>query len=180
MTREESKRFVTQQILYGLSRVHYLESLGWKPFEWQKAVLRSNHKRKHILGARQVGKSRIVSLVPCHTAKYFPKSLSIILAPTEAQAIEDILKVKEFIASDTSYPEIKRDSQNEIALANKSRILVIPATEKSARGYSSPRTIVMDEASRILDVVYKSGIRPMLTDNPTCEVFEISTPNGKQ
>lgn len=180
MTREESKRFVAQQVLYGLSRAHYVESLGFKPFPWQKAVLKSQHKRKHILGARQVGKSTIVSSVPCHTAKYYPKSLSIILAPTEAQAIEDILKVKEFMASDPSYPDIKRDSQDEIALANKSRILVIPATERSARGYSRPRAIVMDEASRILDVVYKSGVRPMLTDNPDCEVFEISTPNGKQ
>jgi hypothetical protein len=180
MTREESKRFVAQQVLYGLSRSHYIAALGWKPFEWQTQVLKSQHKRKHILGARQSGKSTIVSSVPCHTAKYYPKSLSIILAPTEAQAIEDILKVKEFIAADPSYPDIKRDSQDEIALENKSRILVIPATERSARGYSRPRTIVLDEASRIPDVVYKSGVRPMLTDNPDCEVFEISTPNGKQ
>lgn len=184
MTREESKQFVQQQVLFGLSRSHYVNFIGPKigivPFAWQQQVLKSTHKRKHILGARQTGKSTIVSSVPCHTAKYYPKSLSIILAPTEAQAIEDILKVKEFIAADPSYPEIKRDSQDEIALDNKSRILVIPATERSARGYSRPRTIVLDEASRILDVVYKSGVRPMLTDNPDCELFEISTPNGKQ
>ncbi|NCC91281.1 MAG: hypothetical protein EOM01_13135, partial [Spirochaetia bacterium] len=180
MTREESKRFVAQQVLYGLSRSHYIAALGWKPFEWQSQVLKSQHKRKIINGSRQSGKSTIVSSVPCHTAKYYPKSLSIILAPTEAQAIEDILKVKEFIASDPSYPDIKRDSQDEIALANKSRILVIPATERSARGYSRPRTIVLDEASRIPDVVYKSGVRPMLTDNSDAELFAISTPNGKQ
>lgn len=180
MTREESKRFVAQQVLYGLSRSHYIAALGWKPFEWQNQVLKSSHKRKIINGSRQSGKSTIVSSVPCHTAKYYPKSLSIILAPTEAQAIEDILKVKEFIASDPSYPDIKRDSQDEIALDNKSRILVIPATERSARGYSRPRTIVLDEASRIPDVVYKSGVRPMLTDNHDAELFAISTPNGKQ
>jgi hypothetical protein len=46
MTRDESKRFVAQQVLYGLSRVHYIESLGWKPFPWQQEVLRSKHKRK--------------------------------------------------------------------------------------------------------------------------------------
>ena len=144
MTREESKRFVAQQVLYGLSRSHYIAALGWKPFDWQAQVLKSQHRRKIINGSRQSGKSTIVSSVPCHTAKYYPKSLSIILAPTEAQAIEDILKVKEFIASDPSYPDIKRDSQDEIALANNSRILVIPATERSARGYSRQRTIVLD------------------------------------
>jgi len=184
MTREESKKFVAQQVLFGLSRAHYVNYIGPRigitPFEWQMQVLRSNHKRKHILGSRQSGKSTIVSSIPCHTAKYFPKSLSIILAPTEKQATEDILKVKDFIAADPSYPEIKRDSQDEIALANKSRIIIIPATEKSARGYSMPRVIILDESSRIPDMVYKSGVRPMLTNNPECEVLEISTPNGKQ
>ena len=180
MTRTESQQFILKQTLYGLSRAHYIESLGFTPFPWQKAVLTSRHKRKHINGSRQSGKSTIVSSVPCHSAKFYPKSLSIILAPTEKQATEDILKVKEFIASDPYYPEIKRDSQDEIALANKSRILVIPATERSARGYSKPRVIVLDEASRIPDEVYKSGVRPMLTDNSECELFAISTPNGKQ
>lgn len=180
MSLAKIQRDFALQVQYGLSRDHYIKSLGWRPFEWQSAVLRSSHKRKLINGARQSGKSTIVSAAPCHTAKYRPGSLSIILAPTEAQAIEDILKVKDFIAHDDSYPEIKRDSQDEIALANKSRIIVIPATERSARGYSAPATIVLDEASRIPDVVYKSGVRPMLTNNPDCELWLISTPNGKQ
>jgi hypothetical protein len=184
MTRDESKKFVAQQVLFGLSRSHYVNYIGPRigitPFEWQMNVLNSSHKRKHINGTRQCGKSTIVSSIPCHTAKYFPKSLSIILAPTEKQATEDILKVKDFIAADPSYPEIKRDSQDEIALENKSRIIIIPATEKSARGYSMPRVIILDEASRIPDIVYKSGVIPMLTNNPECEVLEISTPNGKQ
>lgn len=168
------------QMLHGLSRDHYISSLGWKLFPWQRHVLTSRHKRKLINGARQSGKSTVVSSVPSHTARYYPKSLSIILAPTEKQANEDILKVKEFMASDETYPDLKRDSQDELTLDNGSRILVIPATEKSARGYSRPRVVILDEASRIPDVVYKSGVRPMLTDNSECELFIISTPNGKQ
>ena len=180
MKQSEAMDMAMRETLHGLSRDHYIKSLGFKPFPWQSGVLTSRHKRKHINGARQSGKSTIVSAVPCHSAKYYPNSLSIILAPTEKQATEDILKVKEFIASDPTYPELKRDSQDELALDNGSRILVIPATERSARGYSNPRVIVLDEASRIPDVVYKSGVRPMLTDNPDCEMFAISTPNGKQ
>ncbi len=180
MKQSEALDMAMRETLYGLSRDHYVRSLGFKPFPWQSGVLSSRHKRKHINGSRQSGKSTIVSAVPCHSAKYYPNSLSIILAPTEKQATEDILKVKEFIASDPTYPELKRDSQDELALDNGSRILVIPATERSARGYSNPRVIVLDEASRIPDVVYKSGVRPMLTDNTECEMFAISTPNGKQ
>ena len=176
----EQERFIMRQTLYGLSRYHYVKSLGFEPFEWQGQILESKHKRKSINAARQSGKSTIVASVPCHTAKYHPGSLSIIIAPTEAQAIEDILKVKDFIAADAYYPDIVRDSMGEIALDNRSRIIVIPATERSARGYSRPKVIVAEEASRVPDVVYKSGILPMLTDNEDCEVFQISTPFGKQ
>ncbi len=87
---------------------------------------------------------------------------------------------KEFMSWDPTYPVLKRESESELMLDNGSRILVIPGTEKSARGYSRPRVLVLDEASRIPDVVYKSGVRPRLTDNPDCELFIISTPNGKQ
>jgi hypothetical protein len=178
--QDEAVREAMQEIAYGLSRPLYIASLGFTPFEWQKSVLQSRHRRKTINGARQSGKSTIVSAVPCHTAKYYPKSLNIILAPTEKQATEDILKVKDFISVDPTYPDIKSDSQEKIVLSNGSRIIIIPATERSARGYSNPRTLVLDESSRIPDVVYKSGVRPMLTDNPDCELFSISTPNGKQ
>ena len=87
MSQSDIRRMIAQQTAYGLSRDRYIESLGWRPFAWQSQVLQSRHKRKLINGARQSGKSTIVSSVPCHTAKYYPKSLSIVLAPTEAQAI---------------------------------------------------------------------------------------------
>jgi len=154
--------------------------LGFTPYAWQKAILKSQHKRKVINGARQAGKSTIVSAKPCHIAKHYPESVSIIIAATEYQAFLDMAKVKEFIGHDPQYPRMERDNDRLIVLANGSWIMVVPATEKAARGPSAPRLILLDEASRIEDVVYKSGIIPMLTDNPECELINISTPNGKQ
>lgn len=162
-----------------LDRVLYLENLGWPPFPWQSAFLRSAAKRKCVNGTRQCGKSTIVSSVPAHKAKYSPKSLSIVVAPTKTQAKEDMIKANQFISLDRGYPKIIRNNDDEIELANGSRIIVVPATEASARGYSSPDIIILDEASRIPDEVYTSGIIPMLTDNAKCELIEISTPNGK-
>ena len=166
--------------ILGLSRSRYVRSLGFPAFDWQIIVLESTHKRKHILGARQCGKSTIVTVCPCHRARFFPKSLSIILGATEPQAREDMEKVKDFISRDQDYPKIIRDSDSLLELANGSRIVVVPATEKSARGYSSPDIIILDEASRIEDPVFKSGIMPMLTNNEKCELIQISTPNGKR
>lgn len=170
-----------RELLFSLSLGHYAKSLGLKDlFAWQERVLKSEHPRKAINGARQSGKSTIISTKPCHKAKYKPKSLSIIMAPTEQQAYLDMEKVREFIGNDKTYPKIERDSDRLIELSNGSWIVVVPATEKAARGYSKPDLIILDEASRIEEIVYKSGVIPMLTDNPECEVIDISTPNGKQ
>lgn len=169
-----------RDLAYGLDVALYLKQIGFDPFEWQRDVVRSTSRRKIINGARQSGKSTIISAMPCHIARFVPKSLNIIMAPTEAQSVEDMIKVYDFIAHDRRYPKIVRKSDALIQLENDSRILVVVATDRSARGYSRPRTIVMDEASRIPDVVYKSGVRPMLTDNPECELLLISTPFGRE
>lgn len=168
-----------EDLLYTLSPLRYIQSLGFKPFPWQAQIITSHHKRKHINGARQAGKSTIISSKPCHKARFFPGSLSVILAATEKQAVEDMERVKDFMSRDPHYPDIVRDSDSLVELSNKSRLLVVPATEKAARGYSSPDIIMLDEDSRIDDMVYKSGVRPMLTDNEKCEICAISTPNGR-
>lgn len=167
-----------QDLLYTLDPYRYVLSLGIEPYTWQRALLSSPHKRLHVNGARQAGKSTIISSKPCWRARFYPGSLSVVLAATEKQAVEDMERIKSFMAADTDYPEIKRTSDALIELDNKSRILVVPATEKAARGYSSPDIIMLDEDSRIPDEVYQSGVRPMLTHNQKCQMIAISTPNG--
>lgn len=162
-----------------LSPVRYVRSLGFPPFAWQEDVLTSESTRIAINGARQSGKSTIIATLPAHMARFKPGSLSIVLAATERQAVEDMEKVKEYMGRDPHYPEIMRDSDSQIELANGSRIVVVPATEKSARGYSKPDLVIMDEASRIEDPVYTSGVRAMFTDNPDGKLILISTPNGR-
>lgn len=162
-----------------MNRDAYLESIGFRLFDWQRAVLRDQSTRITICGARQSGKSTILSGVCCHTAKYRPKTLSVILAPTKLQASEDIGKVRDFIARDPHYPEVKRSGSEEIVLANGSRILVLTATDTAARGFSQPAVILFDEASRIDDSVY-DAVRPMITGSKTSIIYEISTPFGRK
>lgn len=171
---------LAQDLRHAFNRAEYVESLGFPAFDWQIDVLSSTDKRKGINGCRQSGKSTIIASVPAHGAKFFPKSSHLVLAATEKQAVEDIEKIKDFMSRDPTYPAVVRDSDSLVELANGSRIQVVPATEKAARGFSRPRTIVMDEASRITDQVYTSGVRAMLTDNPDCELIAISTPNGRR
>ena len=162
-----------------LSPSAYLRALGEEPYQWQDDILSDMATRIVINGARQGGKSAVVSVLCTHTAKYQPGSLSIIAAATETQAGLDMLKVKEYMALDQRYPEVKRSSDSEIVLANKSRIVVVPATERSARGYSCPELVIVDEASRVSDIVFTSGIIPFFTNNPQGRLLMPSTPAGR-
>ena len=166
-------------LMMGLCKDAYLESIGFRLFPWQRAVLRDQATRITICGARQSGKSTILSGVCCHTAKYRPKSLSVILAPTKLQASEDIGKVRDFMTRDPDYPAVRRSGAEEIVLENGSRILVLTATDTAARGFSKPAVVLFDEASRIDDSVY-DAVRPMITGSRTSVIYEISTPFGRK
>ena len=173
--------FSFRDLQRGLSRSSYAISCGFYPYAWQTAVLESHAKFKIIDGARQSGKSTIVSVIPAHKAKYKSKSLSLVIAPTRAQANEDMLKIKELMSKDPSYPTLLKNSAFEVTLSNKSRIVVVTATDKAARGYSAPDIILVDEASRVPDTVYSSAVLPMQTASPEdFELILISTPFGKQ
>lgn len=169
-----------REIANALSPVQFLYHMNFRPFEWQKRVVSDTGKRVILLCSRQAGKSTIVSSLPYHSAKYYPKSLNIIMAPNEDQAAEDMLKVKDFIAHDPTYIDLKRDGADIVELANGSRIIIVVATDKAARGYSRPRTILLDEASRMPDVVYKSGVVPMMNNSPDSNLYVLSTPFGQQ
>jgi hypothetical protein len=170
---------MSSQIASMLDPGHYAQELGLQCYPWQRAILRSNHKRRILNKARQAGGSTIASTLPCWTARFLPGSLTVVAAAVEKQAVEDMEKIKSLSAGD---PElvVKRASDELLEFENGSRILVVPATEKSARGYSAPAMILLDEASRIPDPVYASGIMPMLTHNPRCSVVALSTPNGRE
>lgn len=166
--------------VYALDRVKYASLVaGFVLFMWQIRFLKSSNKFKCLNCARQAGKSSIVSVIPTWTAKFKPRSSCFILADTEDNAKRDMKKIKACMSRDPTYPEIKRDSDSYLELENGSSIEVLCATDKSARGPSKPAVVIPDEASRIEDIVLTSGIVPMLTDNPECELIVPSTPNGR-
>lgn len=176
----EEERKLIKELACALSASFYLESIGFRLFEWQRAVLDDPSTRICIDGARQGGKSTIMSGVCCHYAKYHPKSLSVILTPSLKQSNEDIIKINEFISHDPDYPRVlKSGGDGEIKLLNGARILVVTASDDAARGFSAPGIVLFDEASRIDDSVFKA-VKPMLTGCRRSKIYEISTPNGKK
>ena len=165
-------------ILGYLSKLEYIKSLGFEPFEWQEAILNSKGRRIIINAARQSGKSTITSTDPCWIAKYRKESLSIVLAPTESQSQDDMRKIQSFIRHDSGYPKYDPASTHVNVRENGSIISVVPATQ-SARGKSKPAVVILDEASQIEDLIYTEVVTPMFTANDG-RLILLSTPYGKQ
>lgn len=170
---------VRNDLIWTLSIRRYLESLRFSPYAWQRDVIESRSTRKIISGARRAGKSQIIAAKPCHRARFFPRSVALILGATQTQAVEDMRLVRNFIAVDPAYPQIIRASDEQLELENRSRVIVVPATEVSARGYPDADLIIVDEGAYIANAIYVDCLIPMLNGNDHCELIIISSPNGK-
>lgn len=174
------KRSLAIDLIDTLDPTEYLRRLDYDPYVWQVFVLeaiKQGYTRIHINGVRQGGKSTVTAGVPAYVSK-IEKALSLIYAPSDDQSKDDIERVKEFIYRDESYPPLVLDSREHIKLPNGSYVRAHTSTAKTKRGKSMPRVIVFDEAAYIEDPLYKT-VRPMLTENPTCVVIALSSPNGR-
>jgi len=168
-------------ILHALDPVSYLESVSWehcpKLYAWQHEAL-GDYDHLLLCCARQAGETVIEALDVAHTARFYPGSLSLVLAPGERQSEKLLRDVKSFIRAEGTYPPTTRYSTTEIELQTGSRILALPGTERTVRGYSAPKRLIFDEASRIETELYRSA-RPMTVSSDRPRIAGISTPFGK-
>jgi Terminase large subunit, T4likevirus-type, N-terminal len=167
-------------ILNPPSRLDFAKSLGFDPDPWQTEVLDSTSKRVLINSARQTGKSTVVSLIVAHTAIYRPGSLCLIVSPGDRQSGEFFAKVREVfaIAKQNGGLQLDEDNKTSAKLANGSRIVSLPGTHKTIRGYSGPAIIVEDEAAQVPDDIF-GAILPMLAVS-NGSLYLLSTPYGKR
>lgn len=165
------------KIAESLDPVLYAKRCGFHPYEWQKIALDPTRSRIAVLSARQVGKSTIIAVRACHKAVYAPGSLILIVSPSQQQSRELMIKIEDVLAMDGTV-ELENDAHFEKVFKNGSRIVALPGTERSTRGYSNPALIIIDEAARVLDETYKS-MRPMMV-GMTTDLVLLTTPFGKR
>jgi len=141
--------------------------------DWQKEVLTQRSERVILNCSRQVGKSTIGSAVAAEEAEEYPGSLTLLISPSLRQSQELYKKVQPLIHS-----PLVEDNKLSCELLNGSRIISLPGSETTTRGFSAVDLIILDEASRIPDRLYKA-IRPMLAVSHGRLVM-MSTPFGKR
>lgn len=154
------------------------DMLNFHPDPWQEKVLRSDSKRMLFCCSRQSGKTSIAGLLAVHRARYYPGSLILLVSPSLRQSSESFRKISEFLDRLSVRPTLIEDNRLSCVLPNHSRIISLPNSEATIRGFSNVTMLILDEASRIEDALYKS-CRPMLAISGG-RIIAMSTPFGRR
>jgi hypothetical protein len=159
--------------------VRFAEAAGFELDDWQRALLRSRARRLLLLASRQVGKSTITGLLATWTALYCPGSLVLLLSPGQRQSGELLRKVVDaYRASGRAVPA-DAETLLRLELQNGSRIIALPGSETTVRGYSAPALVILDEAARIDDELM-TAVSPMLATVPAARLLLLSSPAGER
>lgn len=154
-------------------------SLVGKPrTPWQIDAMELRKRQTVVVAPRQCGKSESLSLKAAHAALRKPNQLIMIVSASETAAVRLLYAVREAF----DHPLLKgslaeEPTQTRIVLKNGSRILSVPASEKSIRGWSVDLLIV-DECAFVADDILLSAALPTTTARPDARVVLASTPWG--
>jgi len=163
----------------GLDPCIFAGSLGFTtPDPWQVKTLRGAGRRLLLNCARQSGKSTTAAILALHRAVYYPESLVLLVSPSLRQSSELFRKVTHWMARLDVPPELPEDNKLSCTFANASRIVSLPSSEATIRGFSGASLIIEDEASRVDDDLYRA-VRPMLAVSNGALIL-MSTPFGKR
>jgi len=154
------------------------EKLGFEPDALQRRVLGSGASRGLLNCTRQWGKSTVTAAKAVHEAYTRAGSLTLVVSPTARQSGEFVRKAAAFTGRLGIRAKGDGDNQISLAFPNGSRIVGLPGTEGTVRGFSAVALLLVDEASRVSDEMYKA-IRPMLAVSSGA-LWLMSTPHGKR
>jgi len=157
----------------------FRRAAGSMPDPWQARLLRSPARQIILNCSRQAGKSTATAALALHEALYRPQALILLLAPALRQAQELFRKMKLF-ATAIGVPNEAIEVENAlgIELRGGARVVCLPGKEATIRGFSAVTLLIVDEASRVADDLYRA-VRPMLAVSGG-RVVLLSSPFGKR
>src|SRR5258708_20595014 len=138
-----------------------LDRLGFKAESQQSRVLDWTAKRGILNCTRQWGKSTVGAAKAVPRAWHEPASLVLVASPSSRPSGEFMRKAAAFVRQLGCRARGDGDNNMSLLLPNGSRIVGLPGTEETVRGFSAVSLLLIDEASRVLDAMY-NALRPML------------------
>jgi hypothetical protein len=167
--------------LWALDPSQMLKDLGLTPDPWQVRLLRMKPDRALLNCSRQSGKTTVTALLALHDALFCPRNDSakdvLLFAPAGRQSDELLRRITSFYARLGRPVPRASDRVSQLDFVNGARIVPLPNNEEAIRGYT-PRLVVIDEAARVPDTLYRA-VRPMLAASRG-RLVVLSTPFGKR
>lgn len=125
------------------ARELFIHATGEEPLDWQEGYLKETRDAV-VLKGRQVGASTAGSVIAIRRARYYPGSLVAIVSPSLKQSTEVKERSKSGLLALGEH--LVKDSSSIIELSNRSRIMSLPGSSKSVRGWSAD-LLIIDEAA---------------------------------
>jgi len=166
----------SHDLAMALDPVAMARSAGLVLDPWQAKLTRSQSSRILVNCSRQSGKSTTTAALADHTAFYEPDSPILLLSPSLRQSSELFRKCLEIYRALGRPVKADAESALRLELENGSRIISLPGKEGTVRGISKVKLLIIDEASRVPDELYKA-VRPMLAVSGG-RLILLSTPWG--
>ncbi len=143
------------------------EFFGFQVKEYQASLLRDKSKRVVVRWSRQAGKTTCIALRAIWFACAYPKTLTLIVAPTLRQSMIMSDRIGDFLGE---LPKEKRSALVEklqrttIRFRNGSKIVALPNSPQLLRGYTANQCIC-DESAFFKDdkLVFYNVLYPMLS-----------------
>jgi hypothetical protein len=154
------------------------ERLGFEPDVRQEELLRLDARRVLLNCTRQWGKSTVTAIKALHRACCVDQSLTLVVSPSARQSGEFLRKVTEFARRLGMRARGDGDNAISLLLPNGSRVVGLPGNECTVRGFSAVSLLLIDEASRVEEEMYKA-LRPMLAVG-NGDLWLMSTPFGQR
>jgi hypothetical protein len=157
--------------------VAFAKRAGWQPDPWQERLRRAE-SNVLLNCTRQAGKSTGAAMLVVHRAVTMPGHLALLISPSERQSAELFRKVRTFLGQVPGGVKLTEDNVLSAQLVNGSRIVSLPSSEHTIRGYSAVNTLIEDEAAFVDDKL-NVAVRPMLAVSGG-QMILMSTPNGRR
>jgi hypothetical protein len=123
----------------------FRDAFGLEPLGWQRDYLRETRPAV-LLKGRQVGASLAAAALAVHTAVYQTDTNIIIVSPSLKQSTEITTRARTGLRNLGA--RLIQDSTSTLRLANGSRVLSLPGTARSVRGWTA-KLLILDEAAFI-------------------------------
>jgi hypothetical protein len=155
----------------------FTATTGYTPDVYQAGVLTSEAERIQLVAGRQVGKTTTAACLAAYTSQMRPQSLTLIVSPSLRQSSEVFRRVMALYHAQPIRVPLTAKSVLQAEWTNGSRVVSLPASASTVRGYT-PDLLILDEAAYCPESLWQS-LSPSLAVSRG-RVLALSTPNGRQ